>query len=380
MLRLRPLTAPRIPFLARLRIGRKLMLLVLLPVTSMLVFTLVGGVSQWREARALEEFSAATQVSFATTALTDAVARERIAAVQARLRPGSTTLRERSATQQATEAVLHNALDDSRSWTGQPDVPEQARRRRPQAARPAHPDPDRLPHCPAARKPVRHDRGRPAQHGRHPRIRPPHPGVGPRRRCAPRAPGRHRGRRTRTRRTRRPLPRPARPSSRHEPLVSPGAVPPGRLPADRLRRPPERALRHALAEPGPGRAQDPGHTRGSGQRTGLAVVRPLDDRLDGPDRRPARHPGTGGGRAGTHRRRRPRRRPAARDTRPRRLHRRPRFRHRPRAGTAALDHPAAERGLRGRQGAVGGRSVVRHPVQPAGTNSETSPTRSASCG
>ncbi|WP_210575815.1 nitrate- and nitrite sensing domain-containing protein [Streptomyces sp. GESEQ-4] len=123
MLRPRPLTAPRIPFLARLRIGRKLMLLVLLPVTTMLVFTLVGGVSQWREARALEEFSAATRVSFATTALTDAVARERIAAVQARLRPGSTTLRERSATQQTTETVLHNALDDSRSWTGQPDVP-----------------------------------------------------------------------------------------------------------------------------------------------------------------------------------------------------------------------------------------------------------------
>ncbi|WP_210587552.1 nitrate- and nitrite sensing domain-containing protein [Streptomyces sp. GESEQ-35] len=123
MLRPRPLTPPRIPFFARLRIGRKLMLLVLLPVTTMLVFTLVGGVSQWREARALGEFRSATQVSFATTALTDAVARERIAAVQARLRPGSTTLRERSAAQRATETALHRTLEGSGSWTGQPDVP-----------------------------------------------------------------------------------------------------------------------------------------------------------------------------------------------------------------------------------------------------------------
>ena len=41
----RPGAALRIPFLARLRVGRKLMLLVLLPVTGMLAFTVFGTVS-----------------------------------------------------------------------------------------------------------------------------------------------------------------------------------------------------------------------------------------------------------------------------------------------------------------------------------------------
>ena len=78
---------PGVPFLARLRVGRKLMLLVLLPVSTMLVVMAVGAVDQWREARTLGDFRTATRMSFAATALTDAVAAERIAAVRARLRP-----------------------------------------------------------------------------------------------------------------------------------------------------------------------------------------------------------------------------------------------------------------------------------------------------
>src|SRR4051812_30063877 len=123
MRRPRPPAAVRIPFLARLRVGRKLMLLVLLPVTGMLAFTVFGTVSQWRDARTLRDFRTATALSFRTTALTDALAGERIAAVKARLRPGPATLKERSEAQHATDRALNAALLDTAHWTGPPDVP-----------------------------------------------------------------------------------------------------------------------------------------------------------------------------------------------------------------------------------------------------------------
>ncbi|WP_328870559.1 PAS domain S-box protein [Streptomyces sp. NBC_00287] len=114
---------PRIPFLARLRVGQKLMLLALLPVTGMLAFTVVGAVAQWEEARRMREFSTATRLSFTTTALTDAVARERIAAVHARLRPGQDSARERSMAQRTTDRALTLARAEAGSWSGRPDVP-----------------------------------------------------------------------------------------------------------------------------------------------------------------------------------------------------------------------------------------------------------------
>ena len=119
----RPGTALRVPFLARLRVGRKLMLLVLLPVTGLLAFTVFGAVTQWREAQTMRDFRTATQLSFRTTALTDAIARERIAAVQARLRPGPVTLKERSGAERATDHALNAALLGAAGWTGPPDVP-----------------------------------------------------------------------------------------------------------------------------------------------------------------------------------------------------------------------------------------------------------------
>lgn len=106
----------RTPFLARLRVGRKLMLLVLLPVTGMLVFTVFSAVAQWQEARRLDRFHTATKVSFATTEVSDAVARERIAAVLARLRPGPVTLAERSAAERATDRTLLRATARAASW------------------------------------------------------------------------------------------------------------------------------------------------------------------------------------------------------------------------------------------------------------------------
>jgi PAS domain S-box-containing protein len=123
MCRPRSPAALRIRFLARLRVGRKLMLLVLLPVTGMMAFTAFGAVSQWHDAQNLRDFRTATELSFRTTALTDALARERIAAVKARLRPGPATPQERSTAQHATDGALNAALLGTAGWTGPPDVP-----------------------------------------------------------------------------------------------------------------------------------------------------------------------------------------------------------------------------------------------------------------
>ncbi|MCI3277243.1 PAS domain S-box protein [Streptomyces cylindrosporus] len=92
------------------------MLLVLLPVTGMLVFTAFSAAAQGEEARTLDRFHQAIGVSFATTEVSDAVARERIAAVLARLHPGRAALTERSAAERATDRTLLRAADRATSW------------------------------------------------------------------------------------------------------------------------------------------------------------------------------------------------------------------------------------------------------------------------
>ncbi|MFF1294607.1 MULTISPECIES: PAS domain S-box protein [unclassified Streptomyces] len=114
----RPTRTERPPLLARLRVGRKLMLLVLLPVTGLLAFTAFSGVAQWQEARDLRAFHTTTEVSFALTEVSDAVARERITAVQARLRPGTVTPAARTAAERATDQALERAADRTAGWTG----------------------------------------------------------------------------------------------------------------------------------------------------------------------------------------------------------------------------------------------------------------------
>ncbi|MEU6377842.1 nitrate- and nitrite sensing domain-containing protein [Streptomyces sp. NPDC046909] len=108
----------RPPLLARLRVGRKLMLLVLLPVTGLLAFTAFSAVAQWQEASDLRSFHHATEVSFALTGVSDAVARERIAAVQARLRPAAPVLADRAAAERATDRALDRAAGRAAPWTG----------------------------------------------------------------------------------------------------------------------------------------------------------------------------------------------------------------------------------------------------------------------
>lgn len=94
------------------------MLLVLLPVTGLLAFTAFSSVAQWQEARTLRDFHTGTEVSFATTDVTEAVARERLTAVGARLRPGPDTLAERTDAERTTDRVLGRAVARAAPWSG----------------------------------------------------------------------------------------------------------------------------------------------------------------------------------------------------------------------------------------------------------------------
>lgn len=109
----RAATVGPVPFLARLRVGPKLMLLVLLPVTVLLAFTAFAGVTQWEEARTLRDFDTAIEVSFVTSEVGSAVARERIAAVEARLSAEPHTLRGRSEAQRITDDALRRAFAEA---------------------------------------------------------------------------------------------------------------------------------------------------------------------------------------------------------------------------------------------------------------------------
>ncbi|MEW2410092.1 PAS domain S-box protein [Streptomyces griseoviridis] len=91
------------------------MLLALLPVAGLLAFTAFSALAQWDEARTLERFHSAIDVSFAATEVSDAVARERIDAVRARLRPDTATLAERSASRRATDRALDDAVEQADS-------------------------------------------------------------------------------------------------------------------------------------------------------------------------------------------------------------------------------------------------------------------------
>ncbi|MFF6784289.1 PAS domain S-box protein [Streptomyces sp. NPDC012510] len=89
------------------------MLLVLLPVTVLLAVTALAAVTQWEEARTLRDFDNAVEVSFATSEVAEAVARERIAAVEARLSGEPGSLRGRSETQRTTDEALRRAIGGS---------------------------------------------------------------------------------------------------------------------------------------------------------------------------------------------------------------------------------------------------------------------------
>jgi PAS domain S-box-containing protein len=112
----------RTPLLARLRVGTKLMLLVLLPVCVLLSFTTLNAVSDGRAANDLQNFQAATRLSFTTAALADRLAAERTAAVLLRLQPTAQASAGLVTAQDTVNLALHQAEKPAAAWNGTVDV------------------------------------------------------------------------------------------------------------------------------------------------------------------------------------------------------------------------------------------------------------------
>ena len=105
-----------------MRVGTKLMLLVLLPVCGLLAFTVVSALAQWRDADALRDFRTATRLSFATAGVAGALAAERTATVLDQVRTGAVTGDERASAQRDVNAALRRAEEGAAGVTGQVDV------------------------------------------------------------------------------------------------------------------------------------------------------------------------------------------------------------------------------------------------------------------
>jgi ABC-type sulfate transport system permease component len=68
-----------------MRVGTKLLLLVLLPACSLLAFASVIAIDHWRDADRLREFRSATRLSFASAGAAEALANERTVTTLRRL-------------------------------------------------------------------------------------------------------------------------------------------------------------------------------------------------------------------------------------------------------------------------------------------------------
>ena len=108
--------------LAQLKVGTKLMLLVLLPVCVLLGFASVNVLADWRFANELGSYQTATQMSFATAALADQLAAERTAAVLQAVRPSAQNEAGLASAQQDVDKALHQAEDRAAGWSGTIDV------------------------------------------------------------------------------------------------------------------------------------------------------------------------------------------------------------------------------------------------------------------
>jgi len=112
----------RIAPLARLKVGTKLMLLVLLPVCVLLGFTGFTALADWHAASQLQDFRAATRLSFATAGVAGQLATERTAAAMARLRPGAQAQTGLGAAQRDVDQALRQAQDSAADWHGSVDA------------------------------------------------------------------------------------------------------------------------------------------------------------------------------------------------------------------------------------------------------------------
>jgi PAS domain S-box-containing protein len=119
---LRTVTRAPALLLAQLKVGTKLMLLVLLPVCVLLGFASVNVAADWRFANELGSYQTATQMSFATAALADQLADERTAAVLQAVRPSAQNEAALASAQQDVDNALHEAEDSAAGWHGTIDV------------------------------------------------------------------------------------------------------------------------------------------------------------------------------------------------------------------------------------------------------------------
>ena len=110
------------PLLARLGVGAKLTLLVLLPVGVLLAFTIGGAVDDWRNASARRDFQRATQQSFAEARLATAFADERAATALALLRPGPAGAAQLRAAKAGVAVAFRQASARAASWHGSLDL------------------------------------------------------------------------------------------------------------------------------------------------------------------------------------------------------------------------------------------------------------------
>src|SRR4051794_12082339 len=93
-----------------MRVGTKLMVLVLLPTCSLLVFASITAIDRWHTADRLREFRSATRLSFASADAATALANERTAAALGRLGVRSYDRRRIAAARGAVDVALRRAL------------------------------------------------------------------------------------------------------------------------------------------------------------------------------------------------------------------------------------------------------------------------------
>jgi PAS domain S-box-containing protein len=108
--------------LARLGVGAKLMLLVLLPVAVLLGVTIAGSVNAWQNASSLGDFRSATEQSFVVSGLATALADERTAAALTILHPDAAGLERLRAARADVDAALGEGSRRAAEWEGPVDL------------------------------------------------------------------------------------------------------------------------------------------------------------------------------------------------------------------------------------------------------------------
>jgi hypothetical protein len=78
--------------------------------------------ADWHAASQLQDFRAATRLSFATAGVAGQLATERTAAAMVRLRPGAQAQAGLGAAQRDVNQALHQAQDRAADWHGSVDV------------------------------------------------------------------------------------------------------------------------------------------------------------------------------------------------------------------------------------------------------------------